>query len=248
MMNEFNNQVVIVSGAASGIGAETAKRYAQLGAHVIGVDLSPADDTIAEIKQGNGSAEFFVGDVSDEETWQKVAELADNKGGADVLVNIAGYSVLEDNAETLTTDLWQKIMGINLKGHWMSAKHLLAGMKKKGGGSIVNMSSATSLVGVPNHAAYSMSKGGVDALTRQLAVDYAKHNIRVNSVAPGPVHTPMISTNSDEMMEKIVNAVPLKRIAMPTEVADIIVFLTSKVSSSITGVTLPIDGGLTMAM
>ncbi|ELA6610338.1 SDR family NAD(P)-dependent oxidoreductase [Vibrio alginolyticus] len=247
-MSEFKNKIVVVSGAASGIGAETSKRYAELGAHVIGVDLAPAEETITEIKQAEGSAEYVVGDVSVEETWQIVAEAANNQGGADILVNIAGYSVLEDNAETLTSELWQKIMGINLKGHWMAAKHLLSGMKKKGAGAIVNMSSATSLVGVPNHAAYSMSKGGVDALTRQLAVDYAQHNIRVNSVAPGPVRTPMISTNSDEMMEQIVNAVPLKRIAEPQEVADIIVFLTSQASSSITGATLPIDGGMTMAM
>ncbi|MBC7003020.1 SDR family oxidoreductase [Photobacterium sp. BZF1] len=247
-MSEFKNKVVVISGAASGIGAETSKLYAELGAHVIGVDLAPAQETVTEIELQGGSAQYFVGDVSVEDTWQKVAVLAQEKGGADILVNIAGYSVLEDNAETLTSELWQKIMGINLKGHWMAAKHLLSGMKQKGGGAIINMSSATSLVGVPNHAAYSMSKGGVDALTRQLAVEYAQDNIRVNAVCPGPVRTPMISTNSDEMMEQIVNAVPLKRIAEPREIAEIIAFLSSSAASSITGTVLPIDGGLSMAM
>ena len=145
---------------------------------------------------------------------------------------------MEDNAETLTTNLFDKIIGVNLKGTWLGIKHLIPGMKKKGGGAIVNMSSATSLVGVPNHAAYSMSKGGVDALTRQVAVDYAKDRIRVNAVCPGPVRTPMVSTNTEEMMQQIVDAVPLKRMAEPEEIAETIRFMTSKSASSITGVVL----------
>ncbi|WED23802.1 SDR family oxidoreductase [Vibrio sp. JC009] len=247
-MSEFKNKVVVISGAASGIGAETSKLYAELGAHVIGVDLSLADETAAEIKKAGGSAEFITGDVSAEETWIKAAELAEVKGDADIIVNIAGYSLMEDNAETLSTELWQKVLGANLKGHWLAAKHLLPGMKKKGAGSIVNMSSATSLVGVPNHLAYSSAKGGVDALTRQLAVDYAPYNIRVNAVAPGPVRTPMMKTNTEEKMQEIVDAVPLKRVAEPRELAEIIQFLSSKSASSITGAVLPVEGGMTMAM
>lgn len=247
-MSEFKNKVVVVSGAASGIGAQSSILYAELGAHVIGVDLAQAKETNTAIAEFGGSAQFVAGDVSDEQTWQQVAKLAKEKGGADILVNIAGFSALEDNAETLTTELWQKIMGVNLKGHWMAMKHLLGQMKQKGGGAIVNMSSATSLVGVPNHTAYSMSKGGVDALTRQVAVDYAQHNIRVNAINPGPVRTPMMSTNTEEMMAQIVEAVPLKRIAEPREVAEIVKFLTSQAASSITGAILPVDGGMTMAM
>ena len=247
-MSEFQNKTVVVSGAASGIGAETCKLYAELGAYVIGVDLAPADTTAAAIKAQGGRAEFLIGDVSEEETWKKTAAIADSHGGTDILVNIAGYSVLEDNAETLSAELWQKIMGINLKGHWMATKHLIPAMKKRGRGAIVNMSSATSLLGVPNHAAYSMSKGGVDALTRQVAIDYAQYNIRVNAIAPGPVRTPMMDTNTEEMMAQIVDAVPLKRIAEPREVAECIQFLSSKAASSITGVVLPIEGGMATAM
>ncbi|HHF0522851.1 TPA: SDR family NAD(P)-dependent oxidoreductase [Vibrio alginolyticus] len=247
-MSEFKNKVVVISGAASGIGAETSKLYAELGAHVVGVDLSPAEETAAEIKKAGGSAEFITGDVSAEETWVKAAELAEEKGGTDIIVNIAGYSLMEDNAETLSTDLWQKVLGANLKGHWLAAKHLLPSMKKKGAGSIINMSSATSLVGVPNHLAYSSAKGGVDAMTRQLAVDYAPYNIRVNAVAPGPVRTPMMKTNTEEKMQEIVDAVPLKRVAEPRELAEIIQFLSSKSASSITGAVLPVEGGMTMAM
>ena len=247
-MSEFSHKVVVVSGSASGIGAASSKLYAELGAHVIGIDLAPSSDTAATIESLGGQFEFVAGDVSVEESWQKVATLAEAKGGADVLVNIAGYSVLEDNAETMTSDLFDKIIGVNLKGSWLGIKHLIGGMKKKGGGAIVNMSSATSLVGVPNHAAYSMSKGGIDALTRQVAVDYAKNRIRVNAVCPGPVRTPMVSTNTEEMMQQIVDAVPLKRMAEPEEIAETVRFLTSKAASSVTGVVLPVEGGMTIAM
>ncbi|SHI19382.1 SDR family NAD(P)-dependent oxidoreductase [Ferrimonas marina] len=247
-MSEFNGKVVIITGSASGIGAATSLAYAKRGAQVIGIDLAPSTDTAAAIQKAGGKAEFVAGDVSDANTWQQTAKLAEAAGGADTLINVAGFSVLEDSIDTLTGELWQKIMNINLKGHWLGSQTLLPQMKRKGGGAIVNMSSATSLVGVPNHAAYSMAKGGVDALTRQMAVDLAKDNIRVNAVNPGPVRTPMVTTNTEEMMDQIVQAVPLKRMAEPEEVAEIMIFLSSNAASSITGVTLPIDGGLSMTM
>lgn len=247
-LNEFENKVVVLSGSASGIGAATVKLFTSEGAQVIGVDLANSQSTAEAVKDERGTFDYIEGDVSAEDTWKKAAELAKSKGGADVLINIAGYSMIEDNAETLSVELWDKLMDVNLKGSWLSAKYLLQQMVEKGRGAIVNTSSATGLIGVPNHAAYSMSKGGLNALTRQLAVDYAQYNIRVNAIAPGPVRTPMMSTNTEEAMAEIVNAVPLKRIAEPEEIAQILQFLASKAASSITGVILPVEGGMTIAM
>ncbi|KXX71825.1 SDR family NAD(P)-dependent oxidoreductase [Flammeovirga sp. SJP92] len=247
-MKEFENKVIVLSGSASGIGASTVKLFISEGAKVIGVDLASSEKTAEEVKHELGSFDSIEGDVSKEATWESVAKLAEKKGGADVLINIAGYSMLEDNAETLSVELWDKLMDVNLKGSWLSAKHLLPQLKQKERAAIVNTSSATGIIGVPNHAAYSMSKGGLNALTRQLAVDYAKYNVRVNAIAPGPVRTPMMSTNTKEAMAEIVNAVPLKRIAEPEEIAAILRFLASKAASSITGVILPVEGGMSIAM
>lgn len=247
-MQTFTKKIVIVTGASSGIGAATARAFAQQGAQVIGFDLSDSSETAKAIAADGGTFYVAQGDVSQEKDWQSVTALADTIGGTDVLVNIAGFSALHDQPDQLSVADWQKIIDINLKGQWLGIKHAVASMRNKQTGAIINMSSATSLVGVPNHAGYSMAKGGVDALTRQTAVEFANDNIRVNAVCPGPVRTPMMATNSEEAMQQIVDAVPLKRIAEPEEIAELIKFLASPSASSITGVVLPVDGGMTIAM
>ena len=245
---EFKGKVAIVTGAASGIGAATAEALAREGAHVVGLDLNADENQSKSLSDQGGSITYLSGDITSLNSWTNAMEVAKQKGGIDFLINIAGYSVLEDNAVTLEEADWQRLIDINLKGAWLGIKTAIPEMLEKGQGAIVNMSSAVTLFGVPNHAAYSMAKGGINALTRQVAMEYAGSGIRVNAVCPGPVNTPMVATNTPEAMEQILAAVPLSRIAEPEEVAQAILFLASKAAGSITGVILPIDGGMHVSM
>ncbi|MXY34243.1 MAG: SDR family oxidoreductase [Boseongicola sp. SB0676_bin_33] len=221
-MSEFSGKVAVISGVASGIGAACAQEFAEQGATV-------------------------VGDATQARTWTQAANAAADEGGARFLINVAGFSQLEDNALTLTEEDLQKLIDINLKSAWLGVRHV-APQLQKDGGSIVNMSSAAALIGAPNHAAYSASKGAILALTRQLAIELAGNGIRVNAICPGPVDTPMVNTNTPEAMEAMINAVPLKRMAPPKEVASVFLFLCSTAANSITGVTLPVDGGMSISL
>lgn len=244
----LENKVAVVSGVASGIGAAAALAFARKGATIIGLDLQDATDTVAKVEAAGGKMVSVVGDVTQTSVWQQVADSAKAEGGADILINIAGYSQLEDEAISLSEHDWHKLIDVNLKGVWLGVKHITPQLKEAGGGSIVNMSSAAALIGVPNHATYSSAKGAVIAFTQQIAVEYAPFGVRANAVSPGPVDTPMVNTNTPETMEAIVNAVPLKRIAAPEEIAETFLFLCSGAAASITGVNLPIDGGISMSM
>ncbi|WP_419913907.1 SDR family NAD(P)-dependent oxidoreductase [Hoeflea sp.] len=247
-MTDFSGKVAVVSGVASGIGAATAREFAGSGAVVVGIDIKEPTETACRIDAEGGRMVSVVGDAALAATWKRAVEAAEQEGGVDFLANIAGYSQLEDNALTLSEEDWHKLIDTNLKSLWLGVKHVTPQLQKKGGGSIVNMSSVAALIGAPNHAAYSMSKGAILALTRQLAVEFAGDGIRVNAICPGPVDTPMVNTNTPEAMQAIINAVPLKRMAPPEEVASVFGFLCSDGANSITGATFPVDGGMTISL
>lgn len=240
--------VSVVAGAASGIGAACAREMAASGASVVMIDTQDLSATAKDITDKGGHCFAVVGDVAKAETWKMAAHVSANAGGATTLFNVAGVSLKEDHALKLPEADWSRVLDVNLNGTWLGIKHIAPQMRQAKNGAIVNMSSATAIVGVQNHAAYSASKGAVLSLTRQMAIELAVDGIRVNAVCPGPVDTPMVQTNTPEAIEAFVEAVPLKRIATAREVAQVMVFLASSACRSVTGVTLPIDGGMTVSL
>ena len=248
-------KVALVTGAASGLGAETARRLAREGAQVVLSDRNHelGAEIALEITGDGGDALFVPHDVALEADWQAViaATLA-RYGKLDVLINNAGIASNGGELMTHTLADWRTMMSINLDGVFLGMRYggeaIAAGGR---GGSIVNLSSILGKVGFPGAAAYCASKGGVLLLTKAAALDWAPLNIRVNSVHPGFIETPMVanaiheSENANEMRDQLIAAHALGRLGMPREIADAMIFLASDESSFMTGAELVIDGGYT---
>lgn len=234
----LSGKIAVITGAASGIGRTAAQLLAELGLKLILVDLQPTPTSAGRFS--------LCGDVSEERTAIEVARLAQEFGDVHVLVNSAGIDLAAPLADT-TSDQWDKIMSVNLRSVFLMCKHLVPLMHKPGG-SIVNISSAAGISPISNRPAYIASKGGVIAFTKALALDLAP-SIRVNCVCPGAVDTPLLksSLHSDADRERVRARYPLGRIAQPDEIASVVVFLASDGASNITGATIPVDGGRSMA-
>jgi NAD(P)-dependent dehydrogenase (short-subunit alcohol dehydrogenase family) len=237
-MSERVSRVALVSGVASGIGRATAARFRREGWTVFGVDREP----------GEGVA--LPGDVADQGTWEAAAtRLRAEHGRLDVLVNNAGTNV-RATVEELDLETWSRVVAVNLTSTFLSAKHCLP-LLRTTRGSIVNVASGAGLVGTRRTPAYSASKGGVIALTRQLAVEYAPEGIRVNAVCPGVVDTPMVrrlaAGESDPTAElrRLAEGQLLGRLGSAEEIASAIFFLASPDASFLTGAIVPVDGGYT---
>ena len=238
--------VVVVTGGASGIGAATAARVAADGASVVLADLDArrAETAAAELRAAGGDAGWAELDVASRPSWQAATDaVLSRHGHIDVLVNCAG--VTRDRTLLNLTDAdWTTVLDTHLRGTWLGCQHVIPPMKADGGGSIVNVSS-DARHGSFGQANYSAAKAGIVALTRTAALEHARHNIRVNAVAPGPVNTPMLRGVPDEVVQGWLAAIPLRRLAEPAEIAAVIRFLASDDAVYITGQVINVDGGAT---
>ena len=244
----LDGKVAIVSGAASGMGAATARRFAKEGAKVVIADMLDEDGrkVAADITRANGTAEFMRLDVTDEADWKAVVDATVQKfGKLDILVNNAGISG-SAVSDLLDTDAWDRLMAVNARGVFLGTKHAVLAMKQVGGGSIINLSSISGNAGqTMTHMGYNASKGAVRTLTKSTAVQYGRDNIRANSVHPGlmpPMRTSG-ATADPEVRAKMLQSVPLRRAGEVDEVANAILFLASDEASYITGAELYVDGG-----
>ena len=245
------NKVAIVSGAASGMGAATARRFAREGARVVVADVleEAGRQVVAEINGANtagGEAVFLRLDVTDEQNWKDVvAGTVQRFGRLDILVNNAGISG-SAVSDMLDTDAWDKLMAVNSRGVFLGTKHAVLAMRRAGGGSIVNLSSISGNTGqTMTHMGYNASKGAVRTLTKSTAVQFGRDGIRANSVHPGlmpPMRTSG-ATADPEVRAKMLQGVPLRRAGEVDEVANAVLFLASDEASYITGAELYVDGG-----
>ena len=243
-----SGKVALVTGGAGGIGGASARLLAQEGAAVVIADLLAEDGRSLEtqITEAGGRALFVRLDVTDEEDWDRAIKATLNSfGKLDVIVNNAGVSH-RNGVEETTLDAWDWVMAVNVKGVFLGTKAAIPEMRKAGGGSIVNTSSISGLVGQATmQSVYNASKGAVRLLTKAAAIQYAGEGIRVNSVHPGSILTPMSEAGraDPELGKLILSRTPLGRFGQPEEVAYGVLYLASDESSYVTGSELVIDGG-----
>ena len=250
MNAQFADKVAIVTGAASGIGRATALRLAAGGASVVVVDRDAdgARTVMSELAQYGARAVAEVCDVREPEAAERiVAAQAAALGGVDILVNNAGVGAQCDVLET-ELDLWHDMLAVNLTSCFAWSKAAAPRMRARGGGRIVNVSSHAGLLGSTGRGAYSAAKGGMLALTRVMAVEWAEFGITVNAVTPGAIATPM-TARSHKVARTVawMNRLPLQRYGQPDDVAGAIVYLCSADAAYVTGQTLCVDGGFTAA-
>jgi NAD(P)-dependent dehydrogenase (short-subunit alcohol dehydrogenase family) len=239
----LKDKVAIVTGGAGGMGACTAKLFAKEGAKVVLADMIDGDGQAVAREIGN--AALYHLDVTNEREWEAlIATTLKAFGRLDILVNNAGIS--GSDPDLFDTDIWDRLMDINAKGVFLGMKMAVPEMRKNGGGSIVNISSISGFVGQRVvHMGYNASKGAVRLMTKAVAVQFARDNVRVNSVHPGvmpPMRTSKL-TGDPEVRKKLINAIPMGRAGRIEEVANATLFLASDDASYITGTELVVDGG-----
>ena len=255
----LDGKVALVTGGGSGIGRASALLFAREGAKVVVADRDEpnASDTVAQIRDSYGEAAAVSGDVtSNDDAAAMVRAAVDNYGKLDVLVNSAGVSsrnALEPGADV--EDLWDKVLDVNVKGTFLVSFHAVPEMKRAGGGSIVNLGSIIGLVGYPagipgvggGFNPYAASKGGVVQLTRNLAVDCASDNIRVNCICPGYTWSNLTREifSQPEVLSALEERTPMGRLGQPEEIAYAALYLASDEASFVTGIPLAVDGGWT---
>ena len=240
------NKRAIITGAGSGMGKAMSERFAAEGARILCADISGAQDEVAE-RIGNGSIGLHV-DVSKEEDIQKMIATAEEKFGAiDILVNNAGFGGGMAPLHEQTTENWDRVHSVNIRGVFFGMKHGVISMLKSGGGSIVNISSASGFVGWKAHSIYGAAKAGVNQLTKSAALDYAGNNIRINAILPGTIWTGLVAQSKEHPEPPpgifTLPGIPMDRWGLASEIANAALFLASDEASYITGVLLPVDGG-----
>ncbi len=246
----LKDKVALITGAAMGIGEEIARRFAEEGALVCIADMNEkaAREAAEGIRRSGGRARALRLDVTDEASWVAAAEeLEAEEGRVDILVNNAGITKRQPLTELPVED-FDGIMAVNVRGPYLGIKHIVPIMKRNGGGSIVNMSSICGLIGHKySGESYIVSKGAVTLMTKAVAVKYAAHNIRCNSVHPSTADTAMARELFKDPAKKKerLDEIPLGRLASTRDIANAALFLASDEASFITGVALPVDGGLT---
>jgi NAD(P)-dependent dehydrogenase (short-subunit alcohol dehydrogenase family) len=250
---QLAGKVAIVTGAASGIGRTTAELFAELGAAVVLADWKrkACEQAAEEIRARGFEASCCVTDVSQEQDVENMISTAVCRyGKLNALVNNAAVQILATLTKTAEQD-WERMQSVNLKGVFLASKHAIPTMIEYGGGSIVNISSTLGFVGDPDLAAYGAFKGGIIALTKATAIGYGPQGIRANCICPGDVNTPMVreffnnAPDPESFRREVYSKYALRRIAEPREIAQVVAFLASDISSFMTGSVVVVDGGLT---
>jgi NAD(P)-dependent dehydrogenase (short-subunit alcohol dehydrogenase family) len=243
MAGRLEGKVCVITGAASGIGAESARLFEQEGATVVGADLIP---------ESVGDLQLRV-DVSDEDQVHEMyASARSQYGQIDVLFNNAGINPNDDTSVLETSlEAWQRVQDVNLKSVFLCCKHGIPHLLESGGGSVINTASFVAVMGAAvSQISYTASKGGVLAMSRELGVEFARRGVRVNALCPGPVNTPLLQELFAKDQEKAARRLvhlPMGRFAEPREIAQGALFLASDESSFVTGSTFMVDGGLSGA-
>jgi NAD(P)-dependent dehydrogenase (short-subunit alcohol dehydrogenase family) len=246
-MDRLKGKVALISGGARGQGAAETKLFVNEGARVVIGDVldGEARNLADEVNRHAGSrvALPLHLDVTRAADWRTAVDACEREfGGLDILVNNAGILNVKGIADT-SEEEWDAIINVNQKGVWLGMKIAAPAMKKRGGGSIVNISSIYGLIGSGGSAAYHASKGAVRLLTKTAAVEYAADKIRVNSVHPGVIKTPMVDIFDDKELDAISALAPMKRAARPEEVGYVVLFLATDEASFVTGSEYVVDGG-----
>jgi len=249
--NEFNGKVALITGAGAGIGRSIALEWAARGGTAIVTDLDEALARTVATEIGAGKAHALKLDVKNlDEIREAVAASVHFGGGLDALFNVAGTNIPR-NVEQMDETEWYSVMDTNLTSIYRACKFAIPEMRRRGGGAIVNIASVAGILAENRCGAYSASKGGVLLLTRNMAMDFARDNIRVNAVCPGSTRTPRIEKywqKSPTGKSEIATLAPMRRSAEPEEIARPAIFLASSDASYITGATLVVDGGLSAGL
>ncbi len=246
----LKDKSALITGAAQGLGAAIARRFAEEGARVLICDVNAeaGEATVATIEAAGGAAAFQRLDVTDEASWIAAIKAAVERfGRLDVLVNNAGINIREP-IEEMKAENFDTMLGVNVKGPFLGIKHAIPVLREGGGGSIINMSSICGLVGHKyTTEAYTITKGALSLMTKTVGVRYAKDNIRCNSIHPSTVDTPLVQVLFQDPQKKAerLGEVPLGRLATDRDVANAALYLASDEAAFLNGVALPVDGGLT---
>lgn len=250
---DFTNKVAVVTGAARGLGQEYARRFARHGANVVACDLRDCDDTLAIIRGEGADGLSLETDVTDRHSTEAMAAAAvDAFGGIDILVNNAALygSLTFAPFDRLDESEWDATMNVNVKGIWQCCKAVVPSMKARGGGSIVNISSLAATYGMPNGLHYTASKAAVIGLTRGLAREVGRFDIRVNAVAPNVVNTDatgeVFGDKRDKIVEVTLSQQAIRKPLEPEDIVGAVLFLASDLSKLTTGQTIMVDGGTVM--
>ena len=242
----LEGKTAIVTGAGSGIGAATAVLFAQLGAQVVLSDINEkgGNEILKQIESSKGSAFFVKADVGSANDCKDLVDQTINKfGKLDIAFNNAGIGGEQNPVAEMSIEGWNKVIDVNLNSVFYCMKYEIAAMLKNGSGSIVNMSSILGQVGFANSAAYVAAKHGVVGLTRTAALEFSLKNIRINTVGPAFIDTPLLSTLDEQTKQFLVKVHPIGRLGKAEEVAELVAWLSSDKASFATGAYYPLDGG-----
>ena len=250
MARPLDGKVALVTGASSGIGRATSLAFAANGAKVVAADINATEgeETVRQIRDAGGEARYIHCDVSlAAEVSRLVAETVQTFGRLDAAHNNAGVEGIRVPLTEMSEENWDRVQAVNLKGVWLCMKYEIPQMLRQGGGAIVNTSSVAGLIGMKGSAAYGSAKHGVVGLTKTAALEFATRGVRINAVCPGAIRTPMTERLMGHDLEReamYMSIQPIGRFGTTQEIAEAVVWLCSDAASLVTGVAMPVDGGI----